>query len=244
MRQLSETVLDTACEQDELRSELARACERRAATYGLLARMYAREADEDLLREMGAMSFPASTGNADLDAGHRMLATYLSGVWENSVAELAVDYTRTFVGQGVDAFSAAYPYESVYTSERRLMMQDARDEVCAIYRSAGLGTADDWAETEDHVAVELEFMQTLARRTAERLDAGNEEAATLLLLTQRSFLADHLASWAPLLTADMRRFARTGFYRALALMTDGFLVVDGEFLAQVVEEDEGDGDGR
>ena len=29
-------------------------------------------------------------------------------------------------------------FESVYTSEKRLLMQEARDEVLAIYRSAGL----------------------------------------------------------------------------------------------------------
>ena len=130
----------------ELR-ELARVCEKRAATYGLLARLFAREVDEAFLNEMRAMRFPASTGNAALDQGYRLMATYLSGVWTNSAAELAVDFTNLFLGHGVDAYSAAYPFESVYTSERRLLMQEARGEVLAIYRSQGLRRATNGAKT-------------------------------------------------------------------------------------------------
>ena len=82
------------------------------------------------------MRFPASTGNKNVDEGYRLMAKFMSNVWENSLTDLAVDYVRTFIGHGVDAFSAAYPFESVYTSEKRLLMQEARDEVLAIYRSA------------------------------------------------------------------------------------------------------------
>ena len=50
------------------------------------------------------------------------------------MTELAIDYVRTFIGHGVNGYSAAYPYESVYTSERRLMMQEARAEVLKTLR--------------------------------------------------------------------------------------------------------------
>ena len=83
-----------------------------------------------------------------------------------------MDYTRVFIGHGVDAYSAAYTYESEYTSETRLLMRDARAEVLAIYRSAGLDKKNSWKEGEDHVALELEFEQVLANRTAEALRKG------------------------------------------------------------------------
>ncbi len=82
----------------------------------------------------------------------RFMAGYLSNVWDGTLQELAVDYVRCFIGGGMDAFSAAYPYESVYTSPKRLMMQEARDEVLAIYRSQGFDKAEGWKESEDHVA--------------------------------------------------------------------------------------------
>ena len=117
-------------------SDLIKLNEQRAATYGLLSRLYRVEVDEEFLQELRGMRFPASTGNKNVDEGYRLMAKFMSNVWENSLTDLAVDYVRTFIGHGVDAFSAAYPFESVYTSEKRLLMQEARDEVLAIYRAA------------------------------------------------------------------------------------------------------------
>ena len=154
---------NAAAEQASM-DDLIKLIEQRAATYGLLSRLFRVEIDQELLDELHGMRFPASTGNADVDEGYLRLAKYLSNTWENSLTDLAVDYTRVFIGHGVDAYSAAYPFESVYTSEKRLLMQDARDEVLAIYRSAGLDKKNSWKEGEDHVALELEFEQVLANR--------------------------------------------------------------------------------
>ena len=145
---------------------------------------------------------------------------------------------RTFIGHGVDAFSAAYPFESVYTSEKRLLMQDARDEVLAIYRAAGLDKKESWKEGEDHIALELEFEQVLANRTTEALKRGDEDEAAALLTTQQNFLNDHLISWVPMMTADMKRFAQTDLYQGLAYLTDGFLETDRAFLEDVLTEEE------
>ncbi|WP_165046096.1 molecular chaperone [Adlercreutzia sp. ZJ138] len=219
---------------------LAQLCESRAATYGMIARLYRVEVDKELLSEMKAMRFPASTGNDLVDEGYRLIAKYLSNLWENSLTDLAVDYVRVFIGHGIDAFSASYPYESVYTSERRLLMQDARDEVLAVYQSCGLEKNETWKESEDHIAVELEFMQILALRTAKALRDGDEQQAISLFMTQRNFLEDHIVSWTPMLTADMRRFAKTDLYKGLAFLTDGFLETEEVFLADTLSEVQGE----
>lgn len=215
--------------------ELANLCENRAATYGLLSRLFRAEVDDSLLTELRAQRFPASTGNAHMDKGYRLIATYLSNAWENSLEELAVDYAKTFLGNGVDTFSAAYPFESVYVSEKRLLMQEARDEVLAIYRSYGMDKAEDWKEGEDHIALEMEFLQALCLRTARALRKGDDEQAERLLFTQQNFLEDHLGSWAPMLTNDMAKHAKTSFYQGLAALTEGFLEIDGEFLSEVID---------
>ena len=138
---MTETTAPTArqaAEEEATLQDLVKLNEQRGATYGLLARLFRVEIDEALLKELRGMRFPAKTGNDEVDKGYRLFAKYLSNAWENSLAELAVDYARVFIGHGIDAFSAAYPFESVYTSEKRLLMQDARDEVLAIYHSMGL----------------------------------------------------------------------------------------------------------
>lgn len=218
--------------------ELARLNTQRAATYSLLARLYRNEIDEAFLTELRGMRYPLKTGNDNTDEGYRLMAHFLSNVWANTLDDLSVDYSRTFIGHGVDGYSAAYPYESVYTSPKRLMMQDARDEVLAIYRSYGLDKQESWKEGEDHVALEMEFMQTLANRTADALKKGDEDEAVALLETQRNFLYDHLGAWAPMMTRDMKRLAKTDLYQGLAYLTDGFLATDLAFLGDVLAEDD------
>ncbi len=219
-------------------AELATICQRRGATYGFLARLFRKEVDEELLAELKSMRFPASTGSDAMDEGHKLLVNYLSKTWDHTLTDLAVDYTRVFIGADNINDSAAYPFESVYTSEKRLLMQEARDEVLAIYRAYGLDKNESWREGEDHIALELEFMKTLCERAAEALTEGDEAQAELLLTTQQNFLNDHLGSWAPMLTADMKQFSKTDFYLALANMTEGFLALEKEFLAELFAEEE------
>ena len=118
-------------------SELIELFKHRSATYGLLSRLYAKEVDAELLDELHDTLWPVETGSDAGDEGNRLIATYLSGIWENTLTELAADYMRTFFGHGYSGHAAAYPFESVYSSEKRLLMQSARDEVLALYRAAG-----------------------------------------------------------------------------------------------------------
>lgn len=208
--------------------------EQRVALYSLLARLYRREVDAACLRELRALRYPVSTGNAVADEGYQRIARYLSNAHTACLDDLALDYARCFVGEGMDSFSAAYPYESVHTSEKRLLMQDARDEVLAIMRSEGVVKDEGFHETEDHIAAELEFMQVLAQRTVQALRAGEEERCAALLETQHNFIEDHLVSWTPLFTAELRKFARTDFYQGLACLTDGFLQEDAAFLREAL----------
>ena len=206
----------------------------RAATYALLARFFRSEADEEFLGALRASRFPAHTGVPAADRGYRLIVSYLSHAPADGLTELAIDYTRTFIGAGNDGFSAAYPFESVYTSPKRLMMQDARDEVLPLYRAAGLEKLETWKEGEDHLAFELEFMEILVERSREALEAGDEERAIALLLQQRNFLADHLCRWYPMMAEDIEKFARTAFYRGAGSLAAGFIANDREFLDELL----------
>ena len=235
---MSDAIEKETQEEEISLAELIKLNEQRAATYGLLARLFRVEISEDLLKELRSMRFPVKSGNDNVDEGYRLFAKFLSNTWENSLTELAVDYSRVFIGHGVDAFSAAYPYESVYTSEKRLLMQDARDEVLAIYRSCGLDKQESWKEGEDHIALELEFEHILAERTVEALKKDDEESAIGLLTTQKNFLEDHLGSWVGMLVVDMKRFAKTDLYLGLAYLVEGFIATDQAFLEDLLADNE------
>ncbi len=223
-------------DEQATRGELIEACKQRTAAYGFLSRLYRKEVDAAFLEELHGLRFRVSHGNADTDEGYRLIATYLSGMWENTETELAADYMRVFFGHGYDGHAAAYPFESIYTSEKRLLMQSARDEVLALYRAAGLDKRSDWKESEDHVALELEYMQVLSDRTVRALCKGDQGQAVSLLKSQVNFLDDHMLGWVPMMTAEMKRFAKTGFYKGLAYLTEGFLVTDKELLDELLAD--------
>ncbi len=233
------TMEPQAAETDEMTpEELALICDDRAATYELLARLFREEVDQELFDRLMATDYPVTSGNELMDEGYYQIAKHLSNAWVDPLMKLSIDYTKAFLGSGIDSYSAAYPFESVYTSEKRLLMQGARDEVLAIYRSCGLDKAESWTVGEDHLAVELEFMRVLAQRTAASLRAGNEEQAFSQLATQRNFLEDHLANWVPVFTAEARRFADTLFYQGLINLTEGFLKEDGALLSALLSSEE------
>ena len=208
---------------------------RRARTYGLLARIFRVEVDGKFLEELRHLKFPTSTGNEHVDYGYRTMYNYLKGTWEDTLLDLARDYARTFIGHGNNGRSAAYPFESVHTSEKRLLMQDARDEVLAIYRANLLKKGQEWNDCEDHIALELEFMQVMCNRTADALKAGKEDEAVEMLKTQRAFVGQHLANWVPMFVSDIKHFAQTDLYIGAGELLLGFVQEEVESLDDLLD---------
>ena len=208
---------------------------RRARTYGLLARIFRVEVDGKFLEELRHLKFPTSTGNEHVDYGYRTMYNYLKGTWEDTLLDLARDYARTFIGHGNNGRSAAYPFESVHTSEKRLLMQDARDEVLAIYRANLLKKGEEWNDCEDHIALELEFMQVMSERTAKALKEGKEDEAVEMLKTQRAFVGQHLANWVPMFVSDVKYFSQTDLYIGAGELLLGFVQTEVEALDDLLD---------
>ena len=183
----------------------------RESMYRLLARLYKTEADKDLLDGLGAAGFPEEDGG--LGEGFRLIADWLRDPKsEDPVTELAVDYAHTFLGAGIADGLVSYPFESVYTSPGRLVMQDAWEDVCRIYREHGLERGEQADMHEDQIGLECEFMAILAGRALEALEADDEQALEASLADQHAFLTKHLLNWVPRFTADVTVTALTDFY--------------------------------
>jgi TorA maturation chaperone TorD len=192
-----------------------------SAIFKMLSRIYLSEPTTELIDEMRQVKFPANTGSDYMDKGYRYIVRYLSYTGAAAQEELAADYTRVFIGGGIDSYSAAYPFESVHTGRKRLMMQKARDEVLAIYRAYGLEKSGNVKEAEDHIGYELEFMSILADRSVEALEQGSDDAAERLLCVQQNFVYDHLLNWVGKFTNQMRFFAKTDFFKGVSYLTIG-----------------------
>ena len=143
----------------------------REGLYRLLSRLYRQEVDAPLLERLRGMTFPQTCPQPELEAGYRALERWLSAGTEDALDALAVDFARVFLGAGSAEGCAAFPYESVYTSPKRLVMQDAWERVKSLYAAHGVRIDTDSSELmEDHIAYELAYMALLCREGAERAE--------------------------------------------------------------------------
>ncbi len=212
----------------------------RETMYRFLGRIYKVEVDQELLEQMKGMCFPKECSEPELDQGYRLMERYLRRPGNDPLTDLAVDYAKVFLGAGINNGAAAYPYESVYTSAEKLIMQEARDQVLAEYRAKGLNAAQDLGFPEDHIAFELEFMAFLCQETNTAFAAADSRAVLACLKEEKRFLEHHLSNWVDRFCVDIEKSAETDFYKGMAKITRGYLhlehsILDG-WINEIMEE--------
>ena len=177
--------------------------------YHFFARFFQKEIDEEFYEQLKHIEFPADCEEnalTEFQDALRRLNEYFEYDAGESLDDLAADYAKTFLGAGSAQAEAAFPYESVYTSPKKIMMQDAWNQVCEIYEAKGIErNAEAGDLLEDHIAMEMEFMAYLCDETSRYTEtlAGLEE--------QREFLNKHLLNWAPEFCLDIKFHADTEF---------------------------------
>jgi len=218
--------------------------ENRRLMYAFLSRMFEREVTLDLLKELSDKKNPildaASLEGFDdekLRKGYELVGGYLRSAADRDLnkvkLELAVEYANLFLGVKK---KPAHPSESVYVSESQSMYQEPRDRALFTYWEAGVDKKKEYTEPEDHIAIELQFMEYLCRRVVEsvqKLDTG--EAVRFLKISQ-GFLRDHLCVWVPRLAKDIYESAEIDFYKGVATMTDAFTAIDSRAVAASLDE--------
>ena len=117
MDQTNRIALDGAAIQ-----EMREANETRAAFCRFLASLYLYELTDEQIEAFAHIEI-AGDGTA-IDEGLRAIKEYLRHRHGGTRQELAVDYARVFLGAGSYDRILAPPYESVFTSEERILMQD------------------------------------------------------------------------------------------------------------------------
>jgi len=209
--------------------------EGRSTMYALLARAFHTEVDAAFFEQLNTMRYPQNSPNPAINEAFKRIYAYMRHARADETEVLAGEFARIFLGSGVLNGNAAFPYESVYTSSHGLVMQEARDEVLAVYRSQGIDKDETWKDPEDHIALELEFMGVLSRRCGEAVAAGDDEAAKSLVKTQYCFLTDHMLNWAPRFLGDIKKYAEVDFYPAFAALATAWLEDEKVLLEDIAE---------
>lgn len=207
--------------------------------YRFLASVFIHEIDEAMLASMQKMTFPAfpetnTPWQQDLDAGFRLMKSYLAGFEGKSEEEvhalledLAADYAKVFLAAGDAAGKAAFPYESIYTGFDSAFGGSLQMNLSALYASKGLTMREDMFKImEDHIGLELNFMAELLK---EESDAADEATADDLRKQQCEFFQTHLINWAAQFAADIYKYTERDFYKGVARMTMGFMEAEQAF---------------
>jgi TorA maturation chaperone TorD len=211
------------------------------------SQVFFKELSRELIEHLSVADFAVITENERLNKGHQLLQRYFTFSGSDRRTELACEYARIFLAAGVytETRDVAVPYESVFTSEEQLMMQDARDDVCRWYLREGFMVSPDVHEPEDHLALELEFMAKLCDTALRLLEKGEgegdvrrgaprdawgarDDCSDLVanLENQRAFINAHLLNWLPRLRKAAERYAELTFYIGMLLITEGYLQED------------------
>lgn len=223
-------------ERDQLISQLIEVNAARAAYYRMLGELYFRELTQQQVDHLASMDFAGMAGdNALIAEGYEDMRRYLRHANSGTRQALACDYAHTFLAAGNYETFAATPYESVFTSELGLMMQDARDAVYKMYCEQHIQPQADLHMPEDHISFEFEFLATVIERTNAALLENNLDRACELAETAGKFHQEHQLNWIDDLCDAVLDVAETRFYRGVAKATRGFVHMDTEVIADELD---------
>lgn len=223
-------------ERDELISQLIEVNAGRAAYYRMLAELFFRELTQQQVDHLAGMDFAGMAGdNALIAEGYEDMHRYLRHANSGTRQALACDYAHTFLAAGNYETFAATPFESVFTSELGLMMQEARDGVYKMYCEQHIQPQADLHVPEDHVSFEFEFLATVIERTNAALLTSDFDRARDLAQTVSDFHAQHQLNWVDDLCDAVLDVAETRFYRGVSKVTRGFVHMETDVIADELD---------
>ncbi len=186
----------------------------KTAALSWLSRAYWNVPDKEMLEGFDGSCF-GFAGEKAKDAVD--LIAQAVDLLSDDLLSMKVDFTSLFCSCKADA---PFPYESVYRSEKRLLMQPIRDEVVDLYEAGGFVVRQEGGnEPEDHLSFEL---AAFARFIGEAYRCGQEgdfqDQAKYSDLASR-LLTDHLRAWVGSFCDEVENAAQTPLYRGVATLT-------------------------
>ena len=191
----------------------------RGHIYGLLALMYRQEVTPELLSQVKDPRFLGVFADLDIDG----IEALLQSSEEKLIEDLAVEYTRLFLGPG----KHISPLESIHHHRENgdwgTFWGSSAVDVKKFIEATGLNYQPDYKGFPDHISVEFELMEALIQREVKAWSEHDERTAIRCLEVQQKFLENHIGRWVPSFCEKVIKEARLPFYRAVAELTQRFI---------------------
>jgi TorA maturation chaperone TorD len=206
------------------RKEMMAVARQRSNIYGLLATVYRQEVTSDLLQQIKAPRFLEVVAELGLD----LSSDFFQKPEEELLDELAVEYTRLFLGPG----RHISPHESVHhprdNAQGDQLWGESTVEVKAFIETAGLQYKSEYNGLPDHISVELEFMQQVTLREEQAWEEDDQDGAHYCLKIEKKFIEEHLARWIPIFGKKVIKEAELPFYQDMVTLTMNFIELEKE----------------
>lgn len=213
----------------------------RAFAYAFLSRSLwdepSKEYFEVLIEDELLSSFPFIDESALIKEGVDNITFFLRDpnlLSQDGVEAGKGEYNRLFFG--FEKELRVSPYESVNLSPDKLVFQKETMAVREAYAKYELRPKKFQREPDDHIGLELEFMQKLCEQCLKDIRASRFHKAKRVMRDQLSFLEDHLLKWAPALGQKITDTATSDFYRGAGRILTGFLLADKELASDLLDE--------
>lgn len=201
----------------------------RIENYNFFATIFMQLPDEDFVEQLSSLELSKETR---LQKGASLLQSYIDTMAKRPVTdvlhELLVDRTQLF--RGVIVGGCPPPYESLFVDK---VPQIIIGELTDLYNLADCKLSTDIQESREFLGVELSFMVLLCEK--EYNSISKQEDATLYQELQKRLFEEHLYIWCGKYIEKMLEYARTDFYRAVALMFSDWLDREKEYFQKQKE---------
>ncbi len=188
----------------------------RSRLYGLLANLFRREPDAELLHQLRSPGFRALFSGIGIDLGDDFFNDPLDEVRDR----LRVEYTFLFLGPG----KHIAPHESVQRKRGSgILWGEETSIVKQFMAAAGFDLDEAASDIPDHVSVELEFLSHLSAKEAEAWQADDHQSAAAALGWQHRFVSDNLGKWVGRFCRTVEAAAETPFYAQFAKLLRSFI---------------------
>jgi len=202
------TVFPVRDEQDFLNDQ---AQAMRAGVYQLLARLFAREPDQELLDTL------AGIGDVDTSEGKIAMGWELlkQSSEKTDIGSAQQEYFDLFIGVGRGEL---VPFGSWYLTG--FLMEKPVALLRSDLANLGIERQDDVAESEDHIAALCDAMALIIQSSDE-----------ISLQTQQTFYKDHLEPWVMKFFDDVENAKHAHFFRGVGFFGSAFFEFESEMLA-------------
>lgn len=140
------------------------------------------------------------------------------------------DYMHALVGP---EDLKAPPWECVYLTGERILFQEATLKVREAYRSENMLPTQYPHVSDDHIAIELDFMGKLSVKCQEAFEVQDATEFRRLLGVQSAFLREHLLKWVTKYTNDLGATVPNSLYAYVGTLCAAFLHSDAELLEEL-----------